>query len=227
MDRQEENIECKFSKIYRNHTWSGKSLSGPGSELARTRKYVKLVNTILADPKLHIQSVVELGCGDWMFSKTISWGDRKYTGIDIVPELVEQLNRTYHSDNRIFLCLDFLSSSPPAGDLLIIKDVLQHLSNDSVTRFISTCLPLYHYALITNDYSRYFVTLSGKILPEVTRFAVKNSDTHDGGSRPLELTATPFKLNARRILRYTNSWVANRTLYHYVKHSLFWTRIDA
>lgn len=224
MNRKEESIEYNFSRIYRNHTWSGKSLSGPGSELNRTKRYVRLVNNVLADSKYNIQSIVELGCGDWMFSKTINWGNRIYTGIDIVPELVDRLNRAYRSDSKNFLCLNFLNHDPPSADLLIIKDVLQHLSNESVTQFLTTCLPLYRYALITNDYSRYFVTLNGKI-PSITSFTVKNSETYDGGSRPLDLSVAPFELNAYRALRYTNSWIAGGTFYHYVKHSLFWTRI--
>jgi hypothetical protein len=49
----------------------------------------------------------------------------------------------------------FLSQVPPGGDLLLIKDVLQHLSNHSVQEFLEKVLPRYRYALITNDIARY------------------------------------------------------------------------
>ena len=49
----------------------------------------------------------------------------------------------------------FLSDPTPKGDFLLIKDVLQHLSNRGVQVFIETILPRFRYAIMTNDVHKY------------------------------------------------------------------------
>jgi len=65
------------------------------------------------------------------------------------------------------------------GDMLIVKDVLQHLSNQNIQYFVNNILPNYKYALITNDYS---TTMNN------------NADIVKGQHRTLDLAAPPFNL---------------------------------
>ena len=78
-----------------------------------------------------------------------------------------------------------LSTHPafPACDLILCKDVLQHLSNGRVSAILSKCVAA-RRALITNDYH-----------PE-------NSDCRDGETRPLDVRAPPFGFSSRPVLRF-------------------------
>jgi hypothetical protein len=64
----------------------------------------------------------------------------------------------------------------PAADLLISKDVLQHLSNELVQKFIRNNLKpgKYKWVLLTNDRGS------------------ENADTVPGGYRAIDLAARPF-----------------------------------
>lgn len=96
-------------------------------------------------------SVVDAGCGDWDFSRLIDWGGARYLGIDISNVVIERL-KTHRSDRFEFQMGDITEDLPPA-DLLICKDVLQHLPIELVNKFIRNNLKKgkYRWALITND----------------------------------------------------------------------------
>jgi hypothetical protein len=66
----------------------------------------------------------------------------------------------------------------PAAELLISKDVLQHLSNELVHKFIRNNLRKgkYKWVILTNDRGR------------------ENRDVASGGYRAIDLTAPPFEL---------------------------------
>lgn len=222
MTRSNHEIESEFSKIYHNHSWGGGSLSGPGSDLRLVRPYLGVLRRFLADPKLDIKTIVDIGCGDWAFSRTIDWGDRHYTGIDIVPGVVENLQKTYGSSNRVFVRMNFLEMDPPPADLVIIKDVLQHLSNESILHFLSRTLGRYRYALVTNDYRRYILSFGGRLIPKIEIRSARNVDVADSGYRPIALSAPPFSMSADRVLSYGNCWYSKQAINYYVKETLLW-----
>src|SRR5688572_20116615 len=173
-----------FGRIYKDHRWGGTSKSGPGSDPELLQVYLQCVRSVLG--RTDIASVVDVGCGDWATSKMIDWGTRTYTGIDVVPELVDELNSRFARDNVTFACRNFITDGLPRADLCIIKDVLQHLSSAAVYRFLDTMKTQFRFALITNDIShearvgwRWWRTHA---LP-------CNGDIPNGGYRPLRLTA--------------------------------------
>lgn len=209
-------VQETFSKIYQTHSWEGKSRSGPGSDPGNAVDYLNILQNLLSKPDYVIQSVVDVGCGDWSLAKNINWLNINYTGIDIVPELIDQLNCNYASETIKFIHADLIKDNLPPADLLIIKDVLQHLSNESVKIFLSQ-LPRYRIALITNDSRKRqpWYWSFGLLGTEIQK---PNSDTYDGGSRPLKLIKKPFNLNARRLATY-NVTVGSAI---YIKEVLFW-----
>src|SRR6478735_6812488 len=69
-----------FEHIYRNDLWHGGS--GPGSLPSVNRPYVRFLHGFLRANQ--IQTVVDLGCGDWQFSRRIDWGGARYLGLDVV-----------------------------------------------------------------------------------------------------------------------------------------------
>ena len=97
-----------------------------------------------------IQSVVDLGCGDWNFSRLIDWSAIRYTGIDTVPEVIEADRKAFVDRGR-FLCLDFIREELPEADLALVKDVLQHWPNDVIRSMMGRLRAQYRYVLITNS----------------------------------------------------------------------------
>jgi hypothetical protein len=75
------------------------------------------------------------------------------------------------------------------GDMLIVKDVLNHFSNKNIQYFLDNILPNFKYALITNDHSE---TSGGN-----------NVDIVKGQYRAVDLASPPFNLkNLQVVLNY-------------------------
>lgn len=191
----------RFAEIYTGHEWGGHSLSGPGSDERSTVPYVKFVQYWL-DSHPEAKTVVELGCGDWATSSRIEWGDdRRYIGLDIVDDLIEKNRDSFASKNVSFMAADFVDDDLPTGDVLIAKDVLQHLSNESVLSLLKRTKNAFQYCIFVNDckkilnYKKFFIPLR-KTLGQ------PNRDMEDGGSRPLLLTEFPFLCDAVESMQY-------------------------
>ena len=166
-----------FNHIYAEGIWgrddTGKGISGSGSTLEITREYRAYVEDFM---KTHaVKSVVDAGCGDWSFSSTMNWADASYLGVDIASDIVDADRKKYQRDTVRFQVGD-ITDDLPAADLLISKDVLQHLSNTLVHDFIRNNLRTgkYKWVILTNDRG------------------TKNSDVESGGYRAIDLSAPPF-----------------------------------
>lgn len=187
-----------FSEIYSSHNWGGGSRSGPGSDVSAVSEYSNLLRRLLDE--LQVKSVTDLGCGDWTFSKTIDWGDRDYHGVDVVPALVSNLTSKYGATNRHFSCRNIIQDDLPTADFCVCKDVLQHLSNASAAAILGK-VKKFKYALVTNDVRRY-IKGKWKTLWMPTQIGVVNSDTIDGGTRPINILLKPFEFGGTEVLRY-------------------------
>lgn len=98
----------------------------------------------------HIRSVVDLGCGDWQFSRYIDWSDMTYVGVEVVPSVVERNQHEFGNSNIRFQIFELLAKLPTA-DLLVCKDVLQHLPNVTVKSYLGAFRNKFKFSLITND----------------------------------------------------------------------------
>src|SRR5438045_1098621 len=67
-----------FNDIYRRDLWQGGSGAGSREEL--TRDYRAMLQQFLGSNA--VTSVVDVGCGDWQFSRHMNWGGIDYTGTD-------------------------------------------------------------------------------------------------------------------------------------------------
>lgn len=141
-----------FDKIYNNGLWNDNiktiPLSGPGSSLTNTLKYRELLDNITDE--LNIKSIVDVGCGDltWM-PYTNTFKMCKYTGIDIVKSLIESHSIT-HID-KSFLCMDAVVEDVPCGDLVILRDILFHLSHEDVINLLNNIKGKFKYYMITSS----------------------------------------------------------------------------
>ena len=117
-------MQQRFEQIYATSEWG--SGSGEGSAPIHTRGYARFLRRFLRTRR--IRSVVDLGCGDWQFSRLIDWTGIEYRGYDIVPDVVERNDRMFSAPNVRFQHFSKNWSELPDSDLLIVKDVVQHWS---------------------------------------------------------------------------------------------------
>ena len=178
-------LKERFEEIYAKNEWTHGS--GIGSLPANTREYVALLEKFLVER--NIRSVVDMGCGDWQFSKKIHWGSARYRGFDVVAPVIKRNRRKHAADGISFHLYSGNPADLPAADLLIVKDVLQHLSNKNVRAFLPH-LSRFKYALITNCYN--------------PKGPTENNDIKDGDFRYLDLRLPPFNLKAEEICDYTH-----------------------
>ncbi len=166
-----------FTQIYESNHWI--KGSGEGSYPEHTTPYRNYLQKFLKDK--NIQTVVDLGCGDWQFSKLIDWGLINYTGFDVVESVIETNKKQYSKENINFQLMNENNiHSLPKADLLIVKDVMQHWPQKNIEEFIPL-LKNYKFALLTNC-----ITPQKKI----------NRDIKMGEFRPLDLKKAPFNLKS-------------------------------
>ena len=167
----------RFEEIYAKNEWLHGS--GEGSLPQHTRGYVRFLEKYISDNK--VNSVVDMGCGDWQFSKNLRLGEAKYHGFDVVPSVIERNTRIYSTDQ---VCFSLYSGDPaelPSADLLIVKDVLQHLCDATV-----------HQAL--KNFGRYAqILITNCVNP---RGPTINRDISDGDFRYLDVRLPPFNFGA-------------------------------
>ncbi len=148
----EKTVSETFSEIYRKNVWGGKAgefFSGTGSRGNSAEVYARTIRKFIAENK--IEKVVDLGCGDFQVASKFVSNDFYYTGCDVVPDLIGHLNKTYGGKNIGFRSLNIVEDCLPDGDLCLIRQVLQHLSNAEIGRILENCRK-YRYLIITEHY---------------------------------------------------------------------------
>jgi len=135
-----------FTKIYDTNEWGG---SGSGSWVQNTQEYKQFLIDFIKEK--NIKHVTDFGCGDWQFSSTIDWSDVDYLGVDCVKSLIDNHTSKYSKDNIKFNFIekteDFYNFK---GELLVVKDVLQHWDNQEVVTFLNSIKNNFRYILVTN-----------------------------------------------------------------------------
>ena len=139
-----------FEKIYEKKKWgSNGTLSGEGTRPEAAAEYVLyLSNFLLAHPE--INSILDIGHGDWKMWPDKYFSKFEYTGIDITSSVVDNCNRQFGNDHQRFIEADFLESELPQADLLLIKDVLIHLSNVDIKKTLGK-LSKFKYSIVVTD----------------------------------------------------------------------------
>ncbi|MDR3522033.1 MAG: glycosyltransferase [Acidocella sp.] len=172
-----------FNKIYEKNIWD--CGSGPGSKFENSIKYIEFLQAFIKTN--HIKSVVDIGCGDWQFSQHINWQGVYYTGIDVSNVVLENTKR-FSKQGIEFLERNVLFDELPSADMVIIKDVLQHWSNEDILNFLPK-LKKYPRVLITNG-------APGRAQNPINR------NIRTGDFRPIDLSAPPFCLSGSYIFWY-------------------------
>jgi SAM-dependent methyltransferase len=141
-----------FSEIYDRNRWGGNQgafHSGSGSSAAHAEHYGRLIRDFIGSRSL--RHVVDLGCGDFRVGAQLIDTGVIYTGVDIVPALIESNRRKYGSERVRFECLNIIEDELPQGDLCLIRQVLQHLSNEQISKVLHN-VESYRYVIVTEHY---------------------------------------------------------------------------
>ncbi len=195
-------IEAVFTEIYEKAIWGrneqGKGYSGLGSMVEHTQIYRQFIEDFIREN--HITSVVDLGCGDWTFSKLIDWQGATYLGIDVVRPVIQENIRLYSSPTIEFRAADIITADLPQADLLICKDVLMHLTNRDI-QIVLQKLGKFKHCILTHDV-------------DFTARTAQNRNISRGGYRQIVLRKPPFNLPAVDVLYYVNTTHLKQVLYY-------------
>jgi SAM-dependent methyltransferase len=186
-------VEEIFSAIYREKRWQANSnedfSSGSGSRTQNVvAPYIKAVQTFLASLPTP-PSVVDLGCGDFHVGEQLRPHCARYIACDIVPALIERNKEKFATAQVDFRCLNIIEDDLPPGDIVFLRQVLQHLNNAQIARVVPK---LYRYK---------FLVLT-EHLPANPSFPPNRDKPTGGGTRlpqnsGIVLTEPPFLLKTK------------------------------
>lgn len=140
-----------MEQIYDLHFWGGTDFdfySGAGSHDPEIiNPYLETVTAFLKSFSTPL-TVCDLGCGDFNIGKHLYQHTKKYVGVDIVETLIERNKTLFPESHLEFLCLDIAKDDLPPADCIILRQVLQHLSNAEILA-ITKKLTNYKYIILT------------------------------------------------------------------------------
>ena len=126
------NDEESFTRIYKEKIWdkNSESASGPGSTLKYTHETMgmlhMMVNQIKAALNVDRISMLDVPCGDmnWMKRFLSARNDIDYTGIDIVPDIIEKHKKEFKGTPYKFINANIVK----VGLATFLLSVMYHLA---------------------------------------------------------------------------------------------------
>lgn len=179
----ESGLKERFTEVYHYNLWGDRETrSGSGSRRDSSSVADTLRALEMAVERFAIRSIADIPCGDfnWIGTFLDQHPDVSYVGYDIVEPLIagnRKKNPRYE-----FRLLDITASVPPRADLILCKDLLNHLPNEDV-----------HKALAN------FAASGSQFLLASNNFGYKNSEIFwnwGSESRHLDITTPPFNYAA-------------------------------
>lgn len=147
--------EKTFEKIYTNKIW-GKNknfpyYSGSGSHLdAIINPYVKKIKTFLKT--LGKPVVIDYGCGDFNVGKNFINEVKTYYAYDVVDNLIKYNKKKFKFKNLHFKKKDITKDNIKAVDVIFVRQVLQHLSNRDIEKFLKIIRKKTRYLVVTEHF---------------------------------------------------------------------------
>jgi hypothetical protein len=132
-------ISEAFDEVYRKGMWKqGASHSGLGSEGLLADRYAAFVIDYAS--RNGIRRVVDGGCGDFSIGSRLAPNFDEYLAFDVSPRIIE-INKARYADlcasGRVtFEFLDMTSATFPPTELILIRQVLQHLTNAQIQKIL-------------------------------------------------------------------------------------------
>jgi SAM-dependent methyltransferase len=145
------SVSEAFSAIYRSQAWGSIEdrpfCSGDGSiREEAVGPYCAMIRDFIAAN--NIRRVVDLGCGDFAVGSRFVDPAVDYIGIDVVPDLICYNQEHFAVPGVEFRCMNIIEDELPPGDLCLVRQVLQHLSNAQIQQTLKS-LRRYRYVIAT------------------------------------------------------------------------------
>ena len=189
---RQQSIQDRFVSIYKNNLWNSKeSVSGTGSEIAYTqnlRNWLKV-----AIDNYSFNKICDAPCGDFNWMRLVIDNQNiEYIGYDIVPELIQRNSALFSNERIKFvhsnICVDKIENC----DLLIVRDVLFHMSFSDINLFLKNISSVSYKYLLTTSH--------------ITPTTFKNSDIESGDFRQLNIFSYPFYFKREHIVESINDY---------------------
>ena len=140
-----------MEQVYSMKLWGDNKAdfySGLGSHQSEiVTPYIAALTSFLRSFKSPL-TVCDLGCGDFNIGSQLVMHTKKYIGVDIVAALVAHNKENFTATNLAFHCLDIAVDDLPEADCVLVRQVLQHLSNAEVASIVSK-LVRFKYVILT------------------------------------------------------------------------------
>lgn len=188
-----------FGMIYQEEMWGEQNgdadvyYSGGGSHREEiVGPYVTAIENFV---KLYGQKLdaVDLGCGDFAVGGRTRHLFNSYNACDAVESIIVRNTELFKNSNVNFSVTDLTTEELPHGDIAIIRQVLQHLSNNHIKAIIPK-LYEYKYVLVTEVLPKNLDFTPNEDIPTgfLTRLAFRQKD-----SSGVVVTQPPFNLKVR------------------------------
>lgn len=171
----------RFTRVFETRRWAtGESVSGPGSDhgSGSVEHTARLLHRFI--PELGIGSIADIPCGDfhWMGDVLSAHPEIRYAGYDIVEPLIARNWRSH--PGRAFAVLDIVTEVPPPADLILCKDLVNHLYEADVRAALRNMVASGSTWLLITSNTGYENLELEMLAP--------------GASRELDLVAPPYDL---------------------------------
>jgi hypothetical protein len=170
----------RFRHIHRTNLWGAAgSVSGLGSEEAATANLRQHLARFVRG--LGARSLLDAPCGDGSWISDLDLG-LCYTGVDIVPELIDDLrSRAERAGiSPTYLLADITRDPLPRADAILCRDCLVHLSFANIAAAVAN---------FGHSGAEWLITTT---FPELKA----NIDCDDGDWRALNFELAPFNWGA-------------------------------
>ncbi len=188
------SVADAFDEIYRKEYWKqGTSLSGVGSEGEWVHRYCRLVEELAK--QLDLRTAVDAGCGDFNVGRELAASFQSYTALDVSSFIIGRNKAAFGGLRNVeFRVSNLIEEVPPRVDIVLIRQVLQHLTNQQIARILHN---------VEASGSRYLLVAEeqparGGFVPNHDLGSHSVLTRLDAGSA-VDITAAPFGRKARLV----------------------------
>lgn len=179
-----------FEHIYRDKLWgeSGDFYSGEGSHESRiVDPYVDAIIEFARTEFTDLPSAVDLGCGDFNVGSRIRHAFSGYVACDVVEPLVERNRQRFSGLSVEFRLCDLTKDPLPSGEVAMIRQVLQHLSNADVSK-VTGKLSAFRWVIVTEHLP------GGRFVANLDKPRGYDIRAHRDPPSGLDLVQAPFSM---------------------------------
>ena len=201
-DRRRSTFQATYARGVWGKDRDAPFFSGVGSHGPAAEFYVE---QMVGSLDQHAQQLgrplrlVDLGCGDFRVGRALveRLPHLHYLGCDIVPELIAHNAAKYGSELVCFKTLDAVCDPLPEGDVCLVRQVFQHLSNADIWAVLASMRYPVVYVTEAQPMRKRGAVNPDKVVGPSVRF-----DWQTGQGRGVELDQAPYNLPSQEVFRF-------------------------